>query len=598
MLARLKSEWAYLTGFSRTLRRTLPIIKNPDHTIRDLAEKLADTYQDRVALISERETFTYREWNGRSNLYARWARAQHLQKGDVVALLMPNRPEYLSIWLGMAKVGGVTALLNTNLFGAPLAHCINVVKAKIIIVDASLLPQLESAIAMLNAGIRIVVHGETPVYERIDEEIETFARDNLALSERVPLHINDKCVYIYTSGTTGMPKAANINHYRLQLAMHGYSAVTGAKATDRMYDCLPLYHTVGGVTAPGAVLTVGGACVIREKFSARDFWADVIRHDCTMFCYIGELCRYLLNTPPAPSDHQHKIRMCYGNGLRPDVWTAFQERFKIPAIREFYAATEGNVVLFNFDSKPGAVGRIPKWLEHKFIIKIVQFDVEREQPVRNAEGHCIECPPHVVGEILGQILNDPDKPAARFEGYADEEASSKKILRNVFKPGDLWFRSGDLMRKDEQGYYYFIDRIGDTYRWKGENVATSQVSEAITGFAGLREANIYGVKVPGMDGRAGMAVLIVHSIETFDFAAFYRHLADNLPEFARPVFLRFCSEMDVTGTFKHRKVDLVREGFNPAQVRDPLYMADAAARTFRPLTDVLYQRICAGEIRL
>lgn len=598
VLARLKSEWAYVTGFSRTLRRTLPIIKKPDGTIRDLAEKLADTYGDKIALISERETFTYRDWNERSNLYARWARTNHMQKGDVVALLMPNRPEYLSIWLGIAKVGGVTALLNTNLFGAPLAHCINVVNAKLIIVEASLVPQLETAATLLNADIRIVVHGENSVYERIDSEVETYARDNLTLSERVPLHINDKCVYIYTSGTTGMPKAANINHYRMQLAMHGYSAVTGAKATDRMYDCLPLYHTVGGVTAPGAVLTVGGSCVIREKFSAREFWADIVRNDCTMFCYIGELCRYLLNAPHSSHDSLHKIRICYGNGLRPDVWTAFRDRFKIPAIREFYAATEGNVVLFNFDSKPGAVGRIPKWLERKFIIKIVQFDVEQEQPVRNADGHCIECPPNVVGEILGQILNDPDKPAARFEGYADEEASSKKILRNVFNPGDMWFRSGDLMRKDQQGYYYFVDRIGDTYRWKGENVATSEVSEAITGFSGLREANIYGVKIPGMDGRAGMAMLVVQSIEIFDFTGFYKHISDNLPEFAHPVFLRFSSGIDVTGTFKHRKVDLVKEGFDPRQVADPLYIADPASGTFIPLTEALYQRICAGELRL
>ena len=596
--SKLKSEFAYVRGFSRALRRTKPIVKHPAYTIRDLAEELAAKYQDRTALISERETFTYRDWNGHGNLYARWALAQNLQKGEVVALLMPNRPEYLSVWLGIAKAGGVTALLNTNLFGHPLAHCINVVEAKIIIADASLLAQLETATDMLAPGVKIYVHGETADYPRIDREIEAYSRENLAVSERVPLHINDKCVFIYTSGTTGLPTAANINHYRLQLAMHGYSGVTGAKASDRMYDCLPLYHTVGGVTAPGSVLTVGGSCVIRDKFSTRDFWADINRNNCTLFCYIGELCRYLLNTPPSPQDGNHKIRLCYGNGLRPDVWIAFRDRFKIPEIREFYAATEGNVVLFNFDSKPGAVGRIPKWLERKFIIKIVRFDVEQEQPVRDENGHCIECPPNVVGEIIGEILNAPDKPAARFEGYADEEASAKKILRDVFKPGDAWFRSGDLMRKDEKGYFYFIDRIGDTFRWKGENVATSEVSEALTGFAGLREANVYGVKVPGTDGRAGMAALIVHHHASFDLAGFYAYMAERLPDFARPVFLRFTDEIDVTGTFKHRKVDLVRQGFNPAEVEDALYLADPAARTFVPLTPALYQEICAGTIRL
>ena len=598
ILSRIRSELAYVRGFTRALRRTTSIARQPTHTIRDLAEDPAQKYGDRVALISERETFTYREWNARANLYAHWARTHSLQKGDVVALFMPGRPEYLSIWLGIAKAGGITALLNTSLFDAPLAHCINVVNAKIVIVAAELLGQFETAKSLLRPGIEILVHGPSDAYPRIDTALAHCSPENQPLAERVPLTINDKCIYIYTSGTTGLPKAANINHYRLQLAMHGYSAVIAATEKDRMYDCLPLYHTVGGITAPGAVLTVGGSCVIRDKFSAREFWSDIVRHDCTVFCYIGELCRYLLNSPPGPYDEAHRLRLCYGNGLRPDIWVPFRDRFKIPEIREFYAATEGNVTIFNFDSKPGAVGRIPKWVEHKFIIKIVRFDYEKEEPIRNAEGFCIECSPDEVGEVLGEIIDDPGKPAARFEGYADAQASAKKIMRNVFRPGDAWFRSGDLMRKDRQGYFYFIDRIGDTYRWKGENVATNEVSEALTGFGRFQETNVYGVKVPGREGRAGMAALVVDDVETFDLAAFHAYLAQHLPDYARPVFLRFSEKIDITATFKQKKLELVREGFDPALIRDRLYYNDVVTGRFLPVDGEVYARICASEIRL
>jgi fatty-acyl-CoA synthase len=395
-----------------------------------------------------------------------------------------------------------------------------------------------------------------------------------------------------------LPKAANINHYRVLLAMQGFAGVTDARASDRMYTCLPMYHTNGGVVAPGAVLMVGGACVIRERFSTREFWADIVRHDCTMFVYIGELCRYLVNSPPHPDEKAHRIRLCFGNGLRPDVWQPFKERFRIPRIVEFYGATEGNCSMFNFDSTPGAVGRVPKWAEKRFPIKIIKFDVEAEEPVRNGEGHCTECAADEPGEVIGQILSDPTRPANRFEGYADKTATEKKILRDVFQPGDAWFRTGDLLRKDRLGYYYFVDRIGDTFRRKGENVATSEVSEAITSFPGVREANVYGVVVPGVDGKAGMASLVVDELSTFDFPAFYSHCAARLADYARPAFLRFPQHLDVTGTFKQRKLDLVAEGFDPTRITDPLFVVNIGARSFDPIDAEAHRRILSGALRL
>jgi fatty-acyl-CoA synthase len=282
--------------------------------------------------------------------------------------------------------------------------------------------------------------------------------------------------------------------------------------------------------------------------------------------------------------------------MRPDVWGPFQTRYHVPEIVEFYAATEGNVALFNFSSEPGAVGRLPWYLAHRFPIAIVKFDVEKEQPVRGPDGFCVKVETGEVGEVVGRILNDPDKPANRFEGYADKDATSKKILHDVFEKGDAYFRTGDLMRQDENGFFYFIDRIGDTFRWKSENVATSEVSEAMTVFPGVKEANVYGVPVPGYDGKVGMAAVVTHG--NLDLSGLRQYIAENLPEYAQPAFLRIKSELDVTGTFKQRKVDLVKDGFDPAKITDALYFNDARKKTFVPLDRGLFEQIRAGQVRL
>ncbi len=596
---RIKSEIAYLRGSLRALRRTGKVARNPGRTFRDVAEELVEQYGDRMALLSDNGNLTYREWNAHANQYGRWFQARGLGKGDVVAVMMPNRPDYVSLWFGLTKAGGVAALLNTNLLSQSLAHCINIVKAHVVIVDASLMQTFETARPYLDANIEVVVFGNGPEgMTRVDQERLAYADHNLQGDERPALTINDPSLYIYTSGTTGLPKAAIINHYRLQMATIGFAAVNDTNDQDRMYVCLPMYHTTGGLCAIGSALVAGGSCFIREKFSARQFWADIVQHECTMFVYVGELCRYLVVAPPGPMERQHKIRSCFGNGMRPDVWPSFKERFGIPRIVEFYAATEGNVTLFNFDSWPGSVGRIPKWAEKRFIVRIVTLDVETEQPVRGPDGLCIVCQPGEVGEVLGEILVDPNRPTNRFDGYADKAATEKKILRDVLRKGDAWFRSGDLMRKDELGYFYFVDRIGDTFRWKGENVSTNEVSQMMTGFEGIKDATVYGVEVPGHEGRAGMAALVVDDPATFDMAGFRAFLAAHLPEYARPLFLRFQDHLDITATFKQRKGDLVKEGFDPAKISEKLFFSDAASAAFVPIDPALYAKLAAGSMRL
>jgi fatty-acyl-CoA synthase len=321
-----------------------------------------------------------------------------------------------------------------------------------------------------------------------------------------------------------------------------------------------------------------------------------VRWDCTCFQYIGELCRYLINSPKSPNERAHHLRLACGNGLRADVWPEFKRRFRIPQILEFYAATEGNVTLFNFEGKEGAIGRLPWYLAARFPIKIVRFDVERQQPQRDDRGFCIECGTDEPGEVIGKIMKDASKPGQRFEGYASDADTDKKILRDAFEKGDVWFRTGDLMRKDKNSYFYFVDRIGDTFRWKGENVSTTEIEEAVGQFDGVLETNVYGVTVPGRDGRAGMAAVVAK--DTLNLTALRDHLARELPEYARPVFLRIRRDNDVTTTFKQKKLDLVKQGFDPGRTDEAIYFNDPQRKAFVRLDPALYGEINAGRIRL
>jgi fatty-acyl-CoA synthase len=583
----------------RALEATGPIGNDRTRILPTVVGQLADALGDAPALLSGGESLTYRELGEQSNRYARWALGQGLTMGEVVCLLMPNRPEYLAIWLGITRIGGVVSLLNTNLSGASLAHCIDVVDPRHIIVAAELIDNFLSARPHVEADVRTWVRGAGDYdLPHIEDQIDELSTRELRDDEVQSPDLEDRALCIYTSGTTGLPKAAHVNHYRLMYWSHWFAGLMDVQRTDRMYNCLPMYHSVGGVVATGAVLVRGGSVTIRDKFSARQFWDDVVQGDCTLFQYIGELCRYLLRAPTHPREKEHRIRLCCGNGLRGDIWTEFKDRFGIPQILEFYASTEGNVSMFNCDGKPGAIGRIPGFLSHRFPAVIVKYDIESEEPIRNEQGYCVRCNPGEVGETLGKISDDPMNFAGRFAGYTSNDQTQRKILRNVFKDGDAWFRTGDLMRRDEQGYFYFVDRVGDTFRWKGENVASCEVAEMMTQFPGVAEAVVYGVAVPGTDGRAGMAALVIEDERKFDLAMFREHLLRHLPEYARPLFLRIRSKLEITATFKQMKHDLVRQGFDPSGTPDPLFFNDTARGRFVPFDNALYDGILAGKVRL
>jgi fatty-acyl-CoA synthase len=588
-----------LQDWVRALEATTQIGRNPQRLLLDAIEQLAAARADALALLSAHERLTYRELVERANRYARWALDQNLAKGETAALLMPNCPEYMAIWLGVSAVGGVVSLLNTQLRGPALAHCIDIVAPKHVIVAAELMEAFQSATAHLSRRPQIWSHGGGGNYLHIDRKVERYCGKSLSAAERRGTTIADRALLIYTSGTTGLPKAANVSHRRLLQWSFWFAGLMNTRPHDRMYDCLPMYHSVGGVVATGALLVNGGSVFIRDKFSAQHFWKEIRDFDCTLFQYIGELCRYLVSAPPDPRRRRHRLRLACGNGLNAEVWQKFQEEFRIPRILEFYAATEGNVSLYNIEGRVGAIGRVPSFLAHRFPLALVQFDHESGVPARDAAGFCIPCAAGEAGEAIGRIGagdGGADAGGGDFEGYTSETESERKILRDVFERGDAWYRTGDLMRKDAGGFYYFIDRIGDTFRWKGENVAATEVAAAIAAFAGIGEATVYGVAVPGTEGAAGMAALVPD--RELDLAALRRHLARLLPSYARPLFLRIKSRIEVTATFKHAKNELKREGFDPAASEDAIYFDHPAQQAFVRVDRALYQDIQSGAVRV
>ena len=594
--ARLAREWKFFKGATRTLKWVKSIEPESTNLICDDLEKAVDDHRDRPAITFEGRTVTYGEFDQIANRYAHWAKAQGVMRGQTVALFMPNRLEYLAIWYGLSKVGVATALINNNLTGPALVHCLNISGAMHCLVDGDTSPAFEAVRGQLARPMHQWTLGPVAAERR---DLVTALKSCSQLrpdrqTARGDLRAKDTALYIYTSGTTGLPKAARINHMRAQLYMRGFAGATGATKADRIYQVLPLYHATGGLCAMGAGLLTGGSIVLRRKFSATHFWEEVCSESCTMFVYIGELCRYLVNAPESPMERSHRLRLAFGNGLRGDVWADMVARFAIPDVLEFYGATEGNVSTFNFDSKIGAIGRIPGYMRKRINSRIVQFDIETETPIRNAQGLCIECGPGQVGECLGKI--DPADVRTSFSGYADKAATEKKVLHDVFEKGDAWFRTGDLMRRDEEGYIYFVDRIGDTFRWKGENVSTSEVAEQLAQAEGVLEANVYGVEIPGYDGRAGMASLVVD--DSFDINALYSRCEQDLPAYAQPLFVRLQRQIETTGTFKYRKVDLVEEGFDPTRTKDPIYFRSPVKKAFVKVTKAGFEKIRSGGFKL
>ncbi|XP_060550256.1 long-chain fatty acid transport protein 3 isoform X1 [Pantherophis guttatus] len=551
----------------------------------------------RPFLRFEGRSFSYGRAERESNRLGQALRAAGLG-GRTAALLAGNEPFFVWAWIGLAKLGARPAFLGTALRPAALLHCLRACRARALLASHELFGAVEPILPSLKEmGIGVWVMGKGPYPPGVislEDLLEEASEEPLPYELSTPRHLMDTCLYIFTSGTTGLPKAARVSHLKTILCL-GFYKLVGACSSDVIYLTLPLYHMSGSLLGILGSFGLGATCVLKKKFSASQFWPDCRTHGVTVFQYIGELCRYLVNQPQSPADREHSLRMAVGSGMRPDVWREFLRRFGNIKVVETYGMTEGNATLFNYTSTVGAVGR-GSWIYKCFSpFELVCFDAVQGGPLRDeATGRCQRVD---IGEP--GLLISPVTSRNPFLGYAGgRELSEAKLLRGVFANGDIYFNSGDLMVQDAKGFISFWDRTGDTYRWKGENVATTEVGETLNTLESLREVMVYGVTVPGHDGRAGMATLVLQPDAKFDGPQIYHHVAELLPPYAWPRFLRLQEQLEMTETFKQKRFRLVEEGFDPGRVSDPLFVLDITARTYIPLTPDVWTKIAVGELRL
>ncbi len=561
------------------LRRT--ITKGPGLLLKPTATmSIGSVFQDEVAAHPERpflkggdRVITYGEANDQVNRYAYTLIGEGVQRGDVVGLMAAGDVENVLVMLAAVKLGAVAGLLNYNQRGDVLAHSIGILSARVIVIGDDQREGLDTAGAAVRDQHVLTV-------SQLREMSVGASTDNPRVTEQIVA--NERAYYIFTSGTTGLPKASVMSHFRWLKSYGGLGAL-GVRlgGDDTLYCSLPLYHNNAVTVALGAVLHGGCALAVAPKFSASRFWEDCRRYDATSFVYIGELCRYLLAQPESQDDRRHKVRVIVGNGLRPDIWKEFQERFGIKRIAEFYGASECNIAFINALDLDETAGMCP--LPHK----VVAYEPETGGPRRNPRGRLEVVRNGEVGLLLAKVTDRQP-----FDGYTDDEASERKLVRDGFKDGDCWFDTGDLVRKQGMNHVAFVDRLGDTFRWKGENVATTQVEAAVGHSTGVEDCTAYGVPVPGTEGKAGMVAVQLDEGASFEPDAFAAHLTGALPSYAVPLFVRLVSTLEHTSTFKSRKVELREQGFADAG-EDEVWVLSGG--TYQPIFEGYAEQVAAGR---
>lgn len=570
-------------------------------TLGTLIERNGRTFGHRQAILYHDRSLTWREFDGWANQIARYLASEGLTKGDAIAVFLENRPELLAVVAGAAKIGVACAMLNTSQKGNVLSHSINLIQPKLVVVGEELVSafdEVRSAIDTLNphrhprpfqfladANTRNLFGQAPDGYTNMAANISAHRADAPDVAN--PPTMGDTAVYLFTSGTTGLPKAAPGSHRKFIKAYGGFGLMSlGMEPEDVLYCTLPLYHGTALLVCWGSVLAGGSAIALRRKFSASEFWSDVRYYRATTFGYVGELCRYLLSQPRSGKDRQHTLTKMIGNGLRPSIWNEFKSRFGIETVAELYASSEGNIGFSNFFNMNNTVGfsTAP--------YKLVAFHDGTRDPVRNDKGFMKEVPKGQPGLLIGEITK-----VWSFEGYTQKEATEKSILRDAFKKGDEWFNTGDVLKNIGCGHLQFVDRMGDTFRWKGENVSTNEVENIIDGSGLVEEAIVYGVEIPGTNGKAGM-VTLVPKAETNEFEPdkLFSYLSENLPPYAIPVFIRITDAIEKTGTFKYRKVDIQKAGYSIDKPGEQVYAKLPGREGYTPLNRELVGQIDAGEI--
>ncbi|MHA2009301.1 MAG: long-chain-acyl-CoA synthetase [Promethearchaeota archaeon] len=557
-------------------------------------EENAQKYPDKPAIKFEDTTITYKEFNELVNKYANYFLSIGLKKGDIAKVLIKNRIEFLLIYTANAKIGVISSLINTDLRKKTLIHCMNITSGKIVIIGEECFKAFNDVRTSLNlsdAQQLCFIHDFNEIdlpegFVDLPQTVNNFpVNDPLSTDE---IMTSDVLAYIFTSGTTGLPKAALLTHSRVLIPgliiAHLLAEFT---SNDTMYIPLPFFHGTAIMTGWSSILVVGGTLALSRKFSASHFWEDIRKFNATAFNYVGEVCRYLMNNPPTPEDSKNNVSTVVGNGLRPEIWKNFKKRFDIPTIGEFYGSSEGNVAfmnVLNFDNTTGY---------SNYPYAIVRYDPEEDKPIRNKRGFMRKVRRGEVGLLIGKSEGD-----TTFIGYTDKNATEAKLFHNVFKEGDAWYNSGDLMR--DQGCYHaqFVDRLGDTFRWKGHNVSTTEVEQILNVFDEISMSSVYGVKIPLTDGRAGMAAIVTNStVNDFNFNNLITLLNENLAPYAIPIFLRFKTNLSTTHSFKFKKIKLKNEGFDIEKIDDPLFIMLPNQSVYKPLTREIYKKILNKEYK-
>ncbi len=519
------------------------LVKSQDRaSIGLFFQRAARRHPDRPFLKFEGRVYTWGEANAEVNRYAHVLAERGVGRGDVVGVLMTNRPETLFTALATVKLGATVGLLNHNQRDTVLAHSFGLLNSVVDVVGEECREALDSL-----AEPRPAVLWS----QRLAEAARTADTANPAATAEVTA--GERAFLIFTSGTTGMPKASVMTHLRWTKSMAGLGGLgVRLRGDDTMYCCLPLYHNNALTVALSSVVSAGACLALGRHFSASRFWDECIAAEATAFIYIGEFCRYLLNQPRKSTDRSHRVAIAVGNGLRPELWDEFRDRFGIRRIVEFYGASEGNVAFINAFGVDRTAGFTP------LPFAIVDYDDETGRARRGPDGKLRKVRPGGVGLLLAKVTG-----RSPFDGYTDAAATESKLVRDGFSDGDCWFDTGDLVR--DQGYRHiaFVDRLGDTFRWKGENVATTEVEGAFDGLDAVSQAVVYGVGIPGTDGKAGMAAVTLAEDAKFDGHQVAAHLYDRLPGYAVPLFIRVVGELEQTSTFKSRKVDLRKQGYTP-----------------------------------
>ena len=551
-----------------------------------------------MALLFEDQKFSYQELNEWANQIGHFYLSLGAQKGDVIAVMVENRPELIATVIALAKIGVTSALVNTSQSGKALTHSINLVKPIAVITGEECRAAVEDVRQDLElAADRFhwfadqatqVDAGKAPQgWTNLAEKADQFPKFNTPTTHTI--QGKDGLFYIYTSGTTGLPKAVIFTHSRWTLAYGTYGHVLDLKHDDVMYCTLPLYHATGIVVCWCGVIASSATFALRRKYSTSAFWKDVKKFDASAIGYVGELCRYLMDAPPSELEKGHRVTKMIGNGMRPNIWDKFKERFGIEEVLELYASSEGNVGfsnVFNFDN---TVGFSPT------PYAIIEFDKESNQPVRDAEDRCKKVKKGEVGLLVGKITR-----RSPFDGYTDPEKNKSVIMKDVFKHGDAFFNTGDLVRDIGFRHAQFVDRLGDTFRWKGENVSTTEVENVVSEYEKIAEAVVYGVEIPHTNGRAGMAAVTLNEgaeLTAQDLKQMASEFKKCLPAYAVPVFLRVQSQVETTGTFKYQKNTLKEQAFNPNKTDERLLVLLPNATEYCDLTAEIFSNIQAYQYR-